>query len=79
MTKKSASESAGSAGRIAPGDIITSRELATIQSERILLPAPGMLTHLQFRRYAGCPSATFTCTRWPAATMKSSPRVSRRS
>src|ERR1700685_2277316 len=55
MTKKSASGSPGSAGRIAPGDIVTSRELATIQSERILLPAPGMLTHLQFRRYAACP------------------------
>ena len=55
MTKKRTSDSPGSAGRIAPGDIITARELTTIQSERILLPAPGILTHLQFRRYAGCP------------------------
>jgi peroxiredoxin len=55
MTKKRTSESRGSAGRIAPGDTVTARELTTIQSERILLPAPGILTHLQFRRYAGCP------------------------
>ena len=55
MTKKRTSDSPGSAGRIAPGDTITARELTTIQSERILLPAPGTLTHLQFRRYAGCP------------------------
>jgi len=55
MTKKRTSDSHGSAARIAPGDTITARELTTIQSERILLPAPGVLTHLQFRRYAGCP------------------------
>jgi hypothetical protein len=52
MTNKLTS---GSARRIAPGDTITTRELTTIRSERILLPAPGVLTHLQFRRYAGCP------------------------
>ena len=45
----------GRARRIAPGDTITARELTTIRSERIWLPAPGILTHLQFRRYAGCP------------------------
>ena len=55
MTRKRTSRSPGSAGRIAPGDIITARELTTIQSERILLPVLGILTHLQFRRYAGCP------------------------
>ena len=49
MTNKLTS---GSARRIAPGDTITTRELTTIRSERILLPAPGVLTHLQFRRYA---------------------------
>jgi peroxiredoxin len=42
-------------GRVAAGDIITSRELTTIRSERIPVPYPGMLTHLQFRRFAGCP------------------------
>jgi peroxiredoxin len=55
MTKKHTSPSPGSAARIAPGDTITARELTTIKSQRILLPAPGILTHLQFRRYAGCP------------------------
>jgi peroxiredoxin len=45
----------GTTGRIAPGDTVAVRELATIRSERILMPAPGVLTHLQFRRYAGCP------------------------
>jgi peroxiredoxin len=39
----------------APGDVITPRELTTILSEQISLPAPDALTHLQFRRYAGCP------------------------
>jgi hypothetical protein len=52
---KRTSGSPGSAARIVPGDTITARELTTIQSERILLPAPSVLTHLQFRRYAGCP------------------------
>src|ERR1019366_10746278 len=55
MTRKRISGSPGSAARIAPGDTITARELTTIRSERIVLPAPGILTHLQFRRYAGCP------------------------
>jgi peroxiredoxin len=41
--------------RLAPGDAITPLELTTIRSERILVPAPDVLTHLQFRRYAGCP------------------------
>ncbi|MDP4511772.1 peroxiredoxin-like family protein [Nonomuraea turcica] len=39
----------------AKGDVITLRRLTTIRSERILLPALDGLTHLQFRRYAGCP------------------------
>src|ERR1039457_2012520 len=55
MTRKRIYGSPGSAARIAPGDTITARELTTIRSERIVLPAPGILTHLQFRRYAGCP------------------------
>ena len=55
MTTMHASGKTGRAGRIAPGDTIAARELTTIRSERILMPAPGVLTHLQFRRYAGCP------------------------
>lgn len=51
-----ASGQRGTAGQlIAPGDTVAARELTTIRSERILMPAPGVLTHLQFRRYAGCP------------------------
>ena len=43
------------AQRLAPGDTISPRELIAIRSEPVFLPAPGVLTHLQFRRYAGCP------------------------
>jgi hypothetical protein len=39
MTRKRTSDGPGSAARFAPGDTITARELTTIQSERILLPA----------------------------------------
>ena len=39
----------------APGDIIPAQELTTIQSRRIPLPAQDGLTHLEFRRFAGCP------------------------
>ena len=45
----------GTHRRFAPGDIVTSRELTTIRSERVRLPDADGLTHLQFRRYAGCP------------------------
>lgn len=41
--------------RLVPGDVVASRELTTIRAERISLPAPAMLTHLQFRRFAACP------------------------
>ncbi|GII34403.1 peroxiredoxin-like family protein [Planotetraspora mira] len=41
--------------RFAPGDMVAPRELTSIRSERVLLPDPGSLVHLQFRRYAGCP------------------------
>src|ERR1035441_8065257 len=54
MTRKRISGSPGSAARIAPGDTITARELTTIRSERIVLPASGILNPLQVRRYAGC-------------------------
>ena len=42
-------------GKIRVNDPIRSRELATIQGERITIPEPGFRTHLQFRRFAGCP------------------------
>ncbi|GAA5057932.1 peroxiredoxin [Thermocatellispora tengchongensis] len=41
--------------RYEPGDAVPVRELLTIRSQRIRLPAVSGLTHLQFRRYAGCP------------------------
>jgi peroxiredoxin len=43
------------APRYEPGDTIPVRDLLTIRSRRIRLPAIDGLTHLQFRRYAGCP------------------------
>jgi peroxiredoxin len=43
------------AHRLAPGDTVPIRDLTTIRAERIRLPAGDVLTHLQFRRYAGCP------------------------
>lgn len=45
----------GAARRLAAGEIVTPRELTTIRSERIGVPTPDALTHLQFRRFAGCP------------------------
>jgi peroxiredoxin len=41
--------------RFGPGDTIAPRELTTIRSEQIRVPASEGLTHLQFRRFAGCP------------------------
>lgn len=37
------------------GDVINSRELETIRGDRIRIPDPEHLVHLQFRRFAGCP------------------------
>jgi peroxiredoxin len=53
---KSTSSAFGSgANRFGSGDTIAPRELTTIRSERIRVPAREGLTHLQFRRFAGCP------------------------
>lgn len=41
--------------RVAPGDVVAHRELTTIADQPVALPAPGALTHLQFRRFASCP------------------------
>ncbi|MFG1785069.1 peroxiredoxin-like family protein [Rhodococcus oryzae] len=43
------------ARRLRPGDPIEPRTLTTIGGDRIALPDPSGLTHLQFRRFAGCP------------------------
>jgi len=42
-------------GKIRVNDPIRPRELTTIQGERITIPVPEFRTHLQFRRFAGCP------------------------
>jgi peroxiredoxin len=55
MVIKHAAGRPGNSGTITAGDVIGARELTTIRSERILVPDPGMVTHLQFRRFAGCP------------------------
>ncbi|SFQ04599.1 Peroxiredoxin [Amycolatopsis arida] len=34
---------------------VPARELVTVTGERIRVPDPGLLVHLQFRRFAGCP------------------------
>lgn len=41
--------------RLRAGDRIERRKLTTIRSETILVPDRQWLTHLQFRRFAGCP------------------------
>jgi hypothetical protein len=41
--------------RMAVGDVVPTRELTTIRDSRITVPTPDALTHLQLRRYAGCP------------------------
>ena len=53
-SERSASENAAG-NLLRPGDVVLARELTTIRSERIRLPRPDMLTHLQFRRFAACP------------------------
>ena len=45
----------GRGNRIHPGAMIAPQQLVTIRSERISLPDLQKLTHLQFRRFAGCP------------------------
>lgn len=37
------------------GDTLAKRELLTIQTGRVQIPHSTLLTHLQFRRFAGCP------------------------
>ncbi|MBA8827523.1 peroxiredoxin [Saccharopolyspora lacisalsi] len=43
------------ARRFEAGDAVAPRELTTILGERIRVPDPEALVHLQFRRFAGCP------------------------
>ena len=55
--------------KLNPGDRITPQTLTTLESGAIPLPHPGRLTHLQFRRFAGCPICNLHLRsfigRWP--------------
>ena len=41
--------------KVRRGDIIRIRDLTTVNDDAIRVPDPTQLTHLQFRRFAGCP------------------------
>lgn len=41
--------------KISVGDLVERRVIETIQSSHVEIPHPAQLTHLQFRRFAGCP------------------------
>lgn len=41
--------------KMAVGKFIERRLIETIQSSKVEIPHPNQLTHLQFRRFAGCP------------------------
>lgn len=41
--------------KLSPGAVITARKYATITGDSVTVPAQTRLTHLQFRRFAGCP------------------------
>lgn len=42
-------------GALEPGAVIATRDLTAVSGTRIAVPDGGRLTHLQFRRFAGCP------------------------
>jgi peroxiredoxin len=42
--------------RLKVGAQVQPRELSTLSGERIRVPHPSQLVHLQFRRFAGCPA-----------------------
>lgn len=44
--------------RYRPGDVVTARELPSLDESTVPLPDPEHLVHLQFRRYASCPICT---------------------
>lgn len=41
--------------RPAPGDLVPSRALTPVTGPALTLPDPARTTHVQFRRFAGCP------------------------
>jgi len=40
---------------IAPGQVFPARELTAVSGERVAVPDPKQVVHLQLRRFAGCP------------------------
>ncbi|RNF87161.1 peroxiredoxin-like family protein [Streptomyces botrytidirepellens] len=53
---RTASRTARKRRILRPGDQVTTRELSPVTGPALTVPAPdGRLTHLQFRRFAGCP------------------------
>jgi peroxiredoxin len=42
-------------GKLQKGDVLTPRELPTVEDRPVRVPDQRDLVHLQFRRYAGCP------------------------
>lgn len=49
------SATATGTGRIRPGTVLAPRTFTTVDGGEVALPDPVLLTHLQFRRFAGCP------------------------
>jgi peroxiredoxin len=41
--------------RLETGALVSARELSAVTGERVVLPDGKRLTHIQFRRFAGCP------------------------
>jgi peroxiredoxin len=41
--------------RRVPGEVVAARELHDVHDRTLPMPAPAGLTHLQLRRFAGCP------------------------
>jgi peroxiredoxin len=44
-----------SSARMTIGDRVAARSLTAVSGEEVRVPATSRLTHLQFRRFAGCP------------------------
>src|SRR5258708_39965958 len=41
--------------KVGMGDVVRIRNLRTVDGSSVTVPDPTHLTHLQFRRFAGCP------------------------
>ncbi|WP_437316796.1 peroxiredoxin-like family protein [Sorangium sp. So ce385] len=41
--------------RLKPGAVVAGRDLVSVTGSPVRVPDPARLTHLQFRRFAGCP------------------------